>query len=154
MITMFHIKEAAVTCFLLVFFPLVQESILTLLHDKMLLQSIIYEIAQEYISRRIEHIYLIAHGLKTKYLKRGKKKANAEIVYKLVKPKSHQYHYILDLDDLDYTIHQKLDFHKSSTNHYNFGIVMIHYGFVSGCSYINKVLANSYVYLNWHLRLK
>ena len=108
-----------------------------------------YEIAQVYISRHIEHIYLIAHGLKIKYLKRGKKKkANAEIVYKLVKPKSHQHHYILDLDDLDYTIHQKLDFHKSSTNHYNFGIVMIQYGFVSGCSYINKVLANSYVYLN------
>ena len=61
MITMFRIKEAAGTCFLLVFFPLVQESILTHLHDKMLLQSMQYEIARVYVSRHIEHIYLIAH---------------------------------------------------------------------------------------------
>lgn len=60
MITMFHIKEGVGTCSLYVFFPWFKKALKTYL-DKMLLQSMQYEIVQVYVSRHIEHIYLIAH---------------------------------------------------------------------------------------------
>jgi hypothetical protein len=80
--------------------------------------------------------YEVAHS----YVKRGKKTQILLTAYKLVKRKSHQHHYSQYFDPLGYTRHQNLDFHNSSTNHYDLAPAWFHM-IVSKSSNIHTVLA-------------